>query len=115
MTPEALTLLQGVIDDTYEQFVDAVAEGRGLTRKEGHDPADGRVYTGRQAVDNGLVDAVGDLEDATRAAAKMAGLTGTPRVYRRVHRRWIWDQLSQKWSGIERRASLTGPRLLYRM
>jgi protease-4 len=114
MTKEERQLLQGVIDDTYEQFVDAVATGRRIPRAKVLAIADGRVLTGRQALALGLVDRLGDLEDAVRTAGRMADIEGEPRQIHRKHHRWPWDTLEERWVGVERRA-LTGPRLLYRI
>lgn len=72
------TYLQGWIDDAYDQFVGVVAEERGLTRAAVVKLADGRVYTGRQAYKSGLVDCLGDFEDAVELTAQLAGIDGTP-------------------------------------
>ncbi len=56
---EAKAMIRSMVDDTYEWFVDLVAERRGLTPIRAKALADGSVFTGRQAADNGLVDAVG--------------------------------------------------------
>ncbi len=64
-------LFQGVIDDTYDQFVEAVAEGRAMTVEQVKEIADGRVLTGRQALAVGLVDALGNLDDAAAIARRM--------------------------------------------
>lgn len=62
LTPEERTYLQGVIMDMHEQFVADVAEGRKMDRETVEKLADGRVFTGRAAKENGLVDELGDLE-----------------------------------------------------
>ncbi|PLY06689.1 MAG: signal peptide peptidase SppA, partial [Desulfuromonas sp.] len=80
MTPDDRALLQGVIDDVHRQFVDAVASGRKLPREEVAPLADGRIFTGRQARDLGLVDELGNLEDAIRLAASLGGIEGEPDV-----------------------------------
>ncbi|MEB3234443.1 MAG: signal peptide peptidase SppA [Cyanobacteriota bacterium] len=67
-------LLQELIDSSYSQFVAAVAQGRNLSEEVVRSFADGRVFTGAQALDLGLVDALGDEEDARRLAAELAGL-----------------------------------------
>jgi protease-4 len=67
-------LLQELIDASYGQFVAAVAAGRGLQEEAVRAFADGRVFTGAQALDLGLVDALGDEESARRMAAELAGL-----------------------------------------
>lgn len=82
MTQEERKLLQAMIDDSYEQFVAAVAGGRKLTVERTKTLSDGRIYTGRQAVELGLVDKLGDLQDALDAAGEMGGIGRDPRVIR---------------------------------
>jgi protease-4 len=102
-SPEEKAYLQAVIDDVFDQFVSAVSEERqselaAAMKREGmatgakgpalqaavkryaRSLADGRIFTGRDAMDLGLVDELGDLEDAIDAAAKLAGIEGEPDV-----------------------------------
>jgi len=67
-------LLQSLIDSSYAQFVAAVATGRGLDEATVRGFADGRVFTGAQGLELGLVDALGDEETARLLAAELAGL-----------------------------------------
>ena len=67
-------LLQELIDSSYNQFVAAVATGRGLSEEHVRSFADGRVFSGDQAKALGLVDVLGDEETARRLAAELAGL-----------------------------------------
>lgn len=80
MTPEERQLLQDMIDDSYDQFVTAVAEGRKMSKEDVKKLADGRIYTGRQASQNGLVDKLGNYQDALDCAGEMAGLGKNPNV-----------------------------------
>ena len=80
MTPEERRILQALLDDVYGQFVDAVAQGRGLDRDTVLGFADGRIYSGRQAHDLKMVDELGGLDDAIAAAAKMVGLPERPKL-----------------------------------
>ncbi len=80
MTDEEKALIQNVMDDIHDQFIEAVAEGRGKTVDEITPLADGRIFTGHQAVDAGLVDELGNLETAIRRAGELAGIEGRPRV-----------------------------------
>jgi len=74
LTSAERTLLQELIDSSYGQFVAAVAEGRSLTDAAVRGFADGRVFSGAQALELGLVDALGDEDSARRLACELAGL-----------------------------------------
>ena len=74
MTPEEEEIMQGMIDEYYEQFIDVVAEGRGLGKEEVRDLATGQIYTGTAAKELGLVDALGGLDTATELAMELAGI-----------------------------------------
>ncbi len=93
MTDEERKLLQDVINDTYNQFVEAVSEGRGLPKEKILPIADGRIFTGRQAKQLGLVDDLGGLEDAIKVASNMAGIKGKPYIVERKRRISIFDIL----------------------
>jgi len=73
-------ILQSVMDDVHTQFIEAVAEGRSLDVSDVQPLADGRIFTGRQAKEIKLVDELGDLDDAIRLAADLAGIEGEPKV-----------------------------------
>lgn len=64
MTAEQRQIFQSLVDESYEQFVDIVADGRDMSKGKVRKLADGRIYTAKQAVANGLVDEIGTLEDA---------------------------------------------------
>ena len=80
MSPEERKMLQALLDDVYSQFVDAVAEGRGLERKEVLAFAEGRIYSGQQALALKMVDEMGGFEDAVEAAGKLANIPGRPKL-----------------------------------
>ncbi len=80
MTDEEIATWQAIIDEAYEGFVQVVAEGRGLPVDQVKALADGRVYTGRQALGLGLVDRLGNLPDAIQRAAELGGIEGEPRI-----------------------------------
>ncbi|GAB4577662.1 MAG: hypothetical protein Fur0022_03930 [Anaerolineales bacterium] len=82
MTPEEQAYWQALIDETYASFVQIVVDGRGLSEEEVRAVADGRVYTGRQALELGLVDALGYEQDAISKAATLGLISGEPRVIR---------------------------------
>src|SRR3954466_4590646 len=71
--------IQGISDDVYGQFVQAVAEGRKLPEAKVREIAEGRIYTGRRAKELKLVDELGGLDDAVQAAWALAGQAGEPR------------------------------------
>jgi protease-4 len=71
---------EDIIMEAYHGFVDVVAEGRDMEREEVTELADGRVFTGRQAQANGLIDEVGDLSDAVDKAAELGSIEGEPRI-----------------------------------
>ncbi|GGK12433.1 putative signal peptide peptidase SppA [Caldalkalibacillus thermarum] len=74
MTDEERAILQGLVDEAYENFVDAIVQGRGLDRNKVLQLADGRIYSGQQAKELGLVDELGFLDDAIDQAADLAGI-----------------------------------------
>jgi len=94
MTPEERALWQRIIDEAYDQFIDAVAEGRGMPREKVLELADGRVYTGRQALELGLIDALGNLSDAIELAAELGGIEGEPRIIEYRRRPTFFDVLT---------------------
>ncbi len=83
MTDQEKRLLQSVIDDVHSQFVEAVAGGRNLPVADVRAIADGRIFTGRQALAMKLVDQMGDLEDSIQSAGELAGIKGKPRVIKK--------------------------------
>ena len=118
MTEEEKLLLQDVLTNVYDQFVDAIVEGRGLAREEILPYADGRVFTGDQALEYGFVDRLGDLDDAIHMAARMGGIRGKPSVVRKERRRGsLLDFLDEKMNQLGGVAGLanSGPRLEYRL
>jgi len=97
MTPEERRILQTMLDDVYDQFIEAVAEGRGLDPKQVRGFAEGRIYSGRQAQGLKMVDDLGGLEDAIEAAAKIAGLPPKPKVIYPRRRFSLRDLLRTEW------------------
>jgi protease-4 len=80
LTSEERRLVQGLLDDTFDQFVKAVAQGRGLSEGRVRALADGRVFTGRQALKLKLVDSLGNMRTAIELASRAAGIRGEPVV-----------------------------------
>ncbi|MDR2679697.1 MAG: signal peptide peptidase SppA [Tannerella sp.] len=75
MRDDERALMQGYIERFYDLFLTRSAEGRGMTKEEVNAIAQGRVWTGEQALEIGLVDEIGDLDRAIEVAAELAGLT----------------------------------------
>ncbi|MCG8353855.1 MAG: signal peptide peptidase SppA [Chloroflexales bacterium] len=73
-TAEENAVLQELVDEAYQRFVDVIEEGRSLPREQVLEIADGRIYTGQQALDLQLIDELGGLEDAIDGAKELAGL-----------------------------------------
>lgn len=80
MTDVEKKLLQELVDDVQEQFVEAVVEGRDLEPEAVRKLADGRIFSGSQAFDLGLVDEMGGLAEAVELVSKMAGLDEDPSI-----------------------------------
>src|SRR6267154_4066012 len=78
LTPAERQYMQGLIDNMYGQFVQAVADGRHAKVTDIKPIADGRVWTGQQAMDMHLIDQIGDFEAAVDDTAKAVGITGKP-------------------------------------
>ncbi|MEM7111730.1 MAG: signal peptide peptidase SppA [Chloroflexota bacterium] len=79
MSPEQQAILEAFIGESYDEFVRVVATGRSMEEAVVREIADGRIYTGRQALANGLVDELGNLDTAVAKAAELGGIEGTPR------------------------------------
>ncbi len=80
LKPEEKQILQNVLDDVHNQFIIAVSEGRKMKFEEIKKLADGRIFTGRMAKELGLVDELGNLQDAIMLAGKLTGIKGEPEV-----------------------------------
>ena len=72
--------IQSISDDVYSQFVQAVAQGRGMPEARVREIAEGRIYTGKRAKELKLVDELGGFDDAVAAAWGLAGQSGEPKV-----------------------------------
>src|SRR5574341_787827 len=96
LTEAERRILQAVMDDVHGQFIEAVATGRRLDRARLEPLADGRIFSGRQALGLGLVDELGDLSDAIERAGSLVGISGRPKVIQERRRRsWLWDLLTE--------------------
>ena len=82
LTENEKRYFQGLIDDMYVQFLEAVATGRKMDLQDVRTLADGRVFTGRDARERKLIDEIGNFQDAVDVTAKLAGISGKPRLIR---------------------------------
>ena len=108
MTEEERELIQSVLDDVHDQFIEAVAKGRALRLSEVRALADGRIFTGRQAKEKGLVDELGGLQDAVRITGELIGAHGEPRVVEPKKHFSVFDLLREEFWGKLRSTSLPG-------
>ena len=93
MTPEEKRIMQEVLDNVHQQFIQAVAEGRKLEYSKVVQIADGRILTGEQAKNFSLVDKMGNLQDTIDITAKMVGIEGKPNVLYPKKKISIWELL----------------------
>jgi protease-4 len=110
MTPEERRVVQGLLEDVHGQFIEAVATGRKLDRATVLQFADGRVFSGTQALGLKMIDALGGLEDAIDAAAKLANLP-TPPPVERSRRKFSIVDLIRNELGLTVPSALLSPRL----
>jgi len=116
MSAEDRRILQSVMDDVHAQFIEAVAEGRSLDVDAVRTLADGRIFTGRQALDADLVDELGDLEDAVHIAADMVGIEGEPRLVEPKKRFSVRELIESRVQGLLPKFEIqTGIQLKYLM
>jgi protease-4 len=107
MSKTERNFLQGVVDDVHEQFMEAVAKGRNLPKKKVIKIADGRIFTGRQALKLKLVDHLGGLEETIDLMAKTVGIKGRPVVVRETEQRGFLEFLLQSYFPHKLSQSLT--------
>ena len=80
ITEKEEAIFQSMVDDIYQQFLEVVSKSRKMDIERVKELADGRVYTGRQAFEVGLVDNLGDMHYAVEIAADLAGIEGEPNI-----------------------------------
>lgn len=81
LTKEQYDILQSLVDEAYDQFVDIVAEGRNMSETDVRTLADGRIYSAKQAEEKGLIDEISDLEDAKADFISQEGLSDDIEFY----------------------------------
>jgi protease-4 len=90
MTPEERRILEDFADQIHGQFIRDVAEGRGLAVDKVRKVADGRIFSGQKARELGLVDRLGNIDDAVSWAAQMAGIKGEVETVREPREKYPW-------------------------
>ena len=93
MTDNERAYFQSVIDSVYGQFKNAVAESRKIQEPKLSEIADGKVFTGEQAKQLGLIDELGNMEDAIQKAGALGGIKGEPQVIWPARRYPFWGDL----------------------
>ncbi len=90
MTPEERRILEDFADQVHGQFIRDVAQGRGLAVDQVREVADGRIFSGQRAKELGLVDRLGNLDDAVTWAARLAGIEGEVETVREPREKYPW-------------------------
>ena len=119
LTEQERAVLQATVDDVHNQFVDAISKARGslLTRAQVVELADGRIFSGKQALESKLIDQLGNLPDAIKIAGERAGIEGKPRVLRQERRTSLFEQLLgiKQMPPLDEMFSLPGVTFRYQM
>ena len=115
MTSEERQYLQDWVDDAYNQFVNDVSQERNISRRKLLTYADGRVFTGQQALTYGLIDTLGTYEDAINLAATLGGISGKPKTIKEHKRKLtifdlIFEDVTELFNSIQR-----WPRIKYQV
>ncbi|MBF0171367.1 MAG: signal peptide peptidase SppA [Nitrospinae bacterium] len=96
-TDEDRALMQGMVDDIYRQFLEAVAAGRKITVEKARElSAGGRIYSGAQALEVGLVDEMGDQRRAVKILAEMVGYEGEPDLVEKTKQEGLFERLMEE-------------------
>ncbi len=106
LTQEEREMMEEIINDTYDLFISEVAENRNLSKEYVRSIAEGRIYSGRKAVELGLANEVGSFEDAVNKAAELGGIKGKPEIvtYEKPNllREILWGSMESLGRGIGR-------------
>jgi len=113
LTETEKKLLGAVVNDIHSQFVEAVAQGRNMKPEDVAILADGRIFSGAQAMRLGLVDQLGSLEDAIDEVAKLAGIEGKHSVIYPQKRRGLLKELMGVDAGSYLQGMVKGTRVMY--
>lgn len=92
---------QSIVMDSYDQFLSVVSSERKMDKEKLKEYADGRVFTGKQAKEIGLIDSLGTFEDAIAIAGRMAGIDGEPTIVKERERASLVERILDSFSGNE--------------
>ena len=117
MTDKERSMFQSAVDDSYQQFVGVVAEGRDIDEAEVRKFADGSIFTGHQALELGLVDTLGGLHEAVNIAAELGNVKGDINIVRPYRRETVsvFDLLGKFLGKFDSSvgSNFVGPQLMY--
>lgn len=113
LTPEEKKILQTVLDDVHDQFIEDVSNARGMNPEDIRKLADGRIFTGRMAKEAGLVDELGNLQDAIMLAGELTGIEGEPEVIEKEDKFSFFDMLKGEFRGRLMGNAFSGIQLKY--
>jgi len=109
LTPAEREILEGLLEDLHGQFKEAVSEARKLDMADVDRIADGRMFTGREAIELGLIDRIGGFAEAIKVAAEMGGIEGEPKLsFPRKHRMWFMRLVEEARIAVETLAQGAG-------
>ena len=108
MTPQAEMIIQSGVENVYTRFLTLVANSRNSTPSDIHKIAQGRVWTGKKALQLGLVDELGDLKDAIKSAANLAGISDYKVDYRRKKLSFVEQIMMEIYGNISAAITASG-------
>lgn len=115
MTPEERQIFETLVNTAYEQFIQAIMEGRGLSRAQVMNFADGRIFIGSQAVDLLMADMIGDEEDAINEVKRIAGLKGEVEVVKEKAKPldFLYNIVSDKYNKLDILSKVNNNKFLF--
>lgn len=113
MSEQERTYLQGVLQDMHSQFVNLVAQSRHISRDKVESIADGRIFTGREAVSLKLVDAVGGQDLALSLLQKAANVTGRLPLLEQPKESTLWKEVLETVLEVDIRSKAASPAFMY--
>ncbi len=101
MTEEERQYLQNILQDMHEQFIAIVAKGRSIPLEKVRTFADGRIFTGRQALELGLVDVIGGQEEALKILREETHVAVSVPLYKQSKPSKFWEELAESVLGVD--------------